>query len=484
MQTILKLLILRETLLYPLFLWSFIVLATSCRKPEEPNPISRTFTIPVVDTVQTPSLQAIAYSYYGRRLLNVGCYEDALQSFSRATDIFRQKKLTASYANALRNMGRAHLLSSRPDSALHCYLRAQEVASNFDHTLFMDISTELSYICREVDDWEAAKQQMVNYWRTSATDELPMRRFSNGMYLLKDDFAKGRNHKLTAMQSGEFKIKDYRTFASEYQSLYADWCQLSEEHLVSERDLKEKYNSEVLKNENQRIKNELLLRKLWLVSVGAVAMLLIIAGLVGFYLYRRNIQLRIEELVVRLQQNEHQLDEGRVESEEERQRLLQENKELSRQIKKLSLRQKDKDKLNAYLQKQNVFYTKQLKSYQEIHTLLPIECTLALSQLCRLRSQPEYGVVTSKEEWLSLFHVIDTLYGDISAKLKDYKLSMQEQRICYLNRAGLTNAMIATVSNVTTEAIAKSKQRMKAKFSLTANDSFSDFIRGNSAFQH
>lgn len=480
MRTILKSLSIHKSLLCLPLLWGIVAFATSCREHEEAVPAVRsTFTLPMADTVQSPTFKAIAYSYYGRRLLNVGRYEDALQSFSRAAHLFRQKGLTASYANALRNMGRAHLSSFRPDSALHCYLRAQEVASEFDQALFMDISTELSIICRDVDDWETAKRQMLDYWRTSATDELPMRRLSKGFYVFKQEFAKGRDEKLSALQNGEFKIKDYRMFASQYQALYAEWCKQNAEIQVAARDLKEKYNNEVLKNENQLIKNELLRRKVWMLSIGAGAMLLIIAGFIGFYLYRRDINQRIGHLLARLQENEQRLDEGKVESEEERQRLLQENDDLSRRIEKLSVRQKDKDELNAYLQKQNISFAKQLKGYREIQALLPAQHTLALSQLCRLRCRPVYGLVKSEEEWLSVFRMIDTLYGDISTRLKAYKLSMQELRICYLIRAGFTNAMIATVSNVTTEAIAKSKQRMKAKFSLSANDSFGDFIRGN-----
>ena len=166
-----------------------------------------------------------------------------------------------------------------------------------------------------------------------------------------------------------------------------------------------------------------------------------------------------------------------MESEEERERLLQENKELSQQIERLSVRQKDKDELNSCLQKLNISYTKQLKEYQEIHSLLPVERTLALSRLCQLRCQPVCGLVKSDEEWGEIFGVIDTLYGDISAKLDDYKLGMQERRICYLIRAGFTNAMIATVTNVTVDAIAKSKQRMKGKLLLSVGDTFDDFIR-------
>ncbi|EKU89540.1 tetratricopeptide repeat protein [Bacteroides oleiciplenus] len=477
MHIILRLLLLREMLFCLLLFGGMIVLASSCQHPIEEVPIRSTITLRAADTVQSPSLKASIYCYYGRRYLNGHNYEDALQCFSQAADIFEKKSLTASYANALRNMGRAHLLSSRPDSALYYYLQAQEAVADFDPNLFMDISTELSIVCHNVDDWKEGKQQMLQYRRMSATDELPMRRVSNGMFLMKEDFVRGRNRNLNVLQDEEFKIKDFRQFASEYQELYASWCKMNEDQLALDREIKEKYNSEILKNENQRIRNELLNRKVWLLSIGFGTMFLVVVGFVAFHLYKRNVQKRIEHLLTRLKENEKQLDEGRVESEEKRQQLLQENHELSRRIEKLFVRQKDKDELNSCLQKLNVSYTKQLKEYQEIHSLLPVERTLALSRLCQLRCQPAYGLVKSDEEWMEIFGVIDTLYGDMSEKLGDYKLGMQERRICYLIRAGFTNGMIAIVSNVTADAIAKSKQRMKSKFLLSGGDAFDDFIR-------
>ncbi len=477
MHIILRLLLLREILFCLLLFWGVIVLASSCQRPKEEAPICSAITLRAADTVQSPSLKAFIYCYYGRRYLNGHNYEDALQCFSQAADIFEKKSLTASYANALRNMGRAHLLSSRLDSSLYYYLQAQEEVADFDPNLFMDISTELFIVCRDVNDWKKAKEQMLQYRRMSAMDELPMRRFSNGIYLMKEDFVKGRRQNLNALQGEEFKIKDYRQFASEYQELYANWCKMHEDQLVFDREIREKYNNEVLINENQRIRNELLSRKVWLLSIGFGAMFLVVVGFASFHLYKRNVQGRIERLLARLKENEKQLDEGRVESEEKRRQLLQENHELSRRIEKLFVRQKDKDELNSCLQKLNVSYTKQLKEYQEIHSLLPVERTLALSQLCQLRCQPVYGLVKSDEEWMEIFAVIDTLYSDMSEKLNGYKLGMQERRICYLIRAGFTNGMIATVSNVTADAIAKSKQRMKSKFLLSGGDAFDDFIR-------
>ena len=61
----------------------------------------------------------------------------------------------------------------------------------------------------------------------------------------------GRKRSLSALQSEEFEIKDYRRFASEYQELYMDWCQMNEEQQEFDRDIKEKYNNEVLKNKTR-----------------------------------------------------------------------------------------------------------------------------------------------------------------------------------------------------------------------------------------
>ena len=299
MHIILKLLLLRERLFCLLFLFGMTVLAASCQLPEREVSVRRTTTLRAADTVQSPSLKGLIYCYYGRQDLNRGHSEDALHYFSQAAGLFKQKSLTGSYANALRNMGRAHLLSSRPDSALYCYLQAQEAVADFDPILFMDISTELSVICQNVEDWEEAKRQMLQYRRRSATDELPMRRSSMiGMFLIKEDFMNGRKRSLSALQSEEFKIEDYRRFASEYQELYMDWCRMNEELQELDRDIKEKYNNEVLKNENQRIRNELLSRKVWLLSIGFGAMFLVVIGFVSFHLYKRNVRRRIDSLPV------------------------------------------------------------------------------------------------------------------------------------------------------------------------------------------
>lgn len=83
------------------------VLAASCQPPEREVSVRRTTTLRAADTVQSPSLKGLIYCYYGRQDLNRGHSEDALHYFSQAAGLFKQKSLTGSYANALRNMGRS-----------------------------------------------------------------------------------------------------------------------------------------------------------------------------------------------------------------------------------------------------------------------------------------------------------------------------------------------------------------------------------------
>jgi len=162
MNTINRLLLERNTLLGMLLLLGMAVGIVVCGSDKK-GKVSVHPVTPLIlsDTVQTPSLQGLICNYQGRRYLNSQDYEKALQYFTRAAHLFKKKSLSASYANALRNMARVHLLSFRPDSALYYYLQAQKEVADFDPNLFMDISTELLIICRDVDDWQEAKEQIL-----------------------------------------------------------------------------------------------------------------------------------------------------------------------------------------------------------------------------------------------------------------------------------------------------------------------------------
>lgn len=124
--------------------------------------------------------------------------------------------------------------------------------------------------------------------------------------------------------------------------------------------------------------------------------------------------------------------------------------------------------------------TKELKRFQEAAALsVSSSQMLALSQLLTLHIAPAYGILKNDYEWQNLFAVIDALYGDnwLPANLETKPMSMQELRICYLVRARLTNKSIALLFNITPRAVVKAKQRIKTKLSLSARDSFDDYVQ-------
>ena len=83
MHIILKLLLLRERLFCLLFLFGMTVLAASCQHPEREVSVRRTMTLRAADTVQSPSLKAFIYCYYGRRGLNGGHSEERCTIFRK-----------------------------------------------------------------------------------------------------------------------------------------------------------------------------------------------------------------------------------------------------------------------------------------------------------------------------------------------------------------------------------------------------------------
>lgn len=430
----------------------------------------------VIDSLNSSGFSAISRDYWGSISFSKGDYQGAMVLFRAAATDYNKLQYPVAYANALRNIGRTYLMLSRPDSAICYYLQAQEAVATYDALTFMDIAGELSEICRCVDDWKDAQQRMLLYRKQQAMDESCRRRFSNGMFVMEKDFIRNKKEALANLGGNDSKRKNYTQFALYYQELYSNWCNLNKDLQLLDREVKQKYNNEVLKNENQRMQNELLQRKVSFLYLWLGIVFLFIVAFIAFWLYHRRSRRNINRLLFQLQINEKRLHEEEGTSEEERQRLLLENERLVERIKQQTERQKDKDQWNIYLQKQNILLSKQLKLYAKEYGSLAPEHAAAIHALLLLRNQPSSDVVSTDEEWQSVFSVIDMLYGDISCKLKGTKLSLQEYRICYLLHAGFTNRMIADISSVTCEAVAKAKQRMKNKFSLGTTDSFDDFV--------
>lgn len=138
------------------------------------------------------------------------------------------------------------------------------------------------------------------------------------------------------------------------------------------------------------------------------------------------------------------------------------------------------DNWNACLLYRNKQLTRQLKDYQRIMSL--VECSVslmvAMGQLICLHQRPTYGIVRDEIEWQHLFTVIDLLYGSsLSENLALFSLSAQEMKVCYLIRCRLSNADVATLFNITSRSVVKTKQRIKNKLSLSAKDSLDEYIQ-------
>ena len=124
--------------------------------------------------------------------------------------------------------------------------------------------------------------------------------------------------------------------------------------------------------------------------------------------------------------------------------------------------------------------TKELKRFEDLSALsVSSSQMLALSQLLKLHLAPTYGTIRNEYEWQNLFAVIDLLYGAdwLPEDLKTSRFSMQELKLCYLVRAQLTNKAIALIFNITSCSVLKAKQRIKAKLSLSSEDSFDRYIQ-------
>ena len=138
------------------------------------------------------------------------------------------------------------------------------------------------------------------------------------------------------------------------------------------------------------------------------------------------------------------------------------------------------DNWNACLLFRNKQLTKQLKNYQEASVLADCSSSLllAMSQLLRLHQHPSYGIVRDDTEWQNLFTVIDWFYGNcLSEEFVYYCLGTQELKLSYLVRARLCNKDVASLFNITSQSVLKTKQRIKNKLSLSATDSLDRYIQ-------
>ena len=100
-----------------------------------------------------------------------------------------------------------------------------------------------------------------------------------------------------------------------------------------------------------------------------------------------------------------------------------------------------------------------------------------LSTLIQLKEDPLHTNLT-REEWNDLFHLTDILFNHILSGMKEKQgITRHEQEICCLVKWDFSRKEQLAVFNNTSEALTKSKNRLKKKLGLDEKVDLDQFIR-------
>ncbi len=130
------------------------------------------------------------------------------------------------------------------------------------------------------------------------------------------------------------------------------------------------------------------------------------------------------------------------------------------------------------------FYQRRLRESEEIIERLsaaPEEMvelsSTAFSLLIQLREDPEHTNLT-RPEWTEILRATDQLFNHILTKLREQAgITRHEEEICALIKWNFSRKEQMAIFNNTTEALTKSKGRLKKKLSLDDKTDLDQFIR-------
>ncbi|MEF2698399.1 MAG: hypothetical protein U0M94_10420 [Parabacteroides merdae] len=126
------------------------------------------------------------------------------------------------------------------------------------------------------------------------------------------------------------------------------------------------------------------------------------------------------------------------------------------------------------------FYQQKLRESERIIFSLSVEneCQSdSLSMLVQLKEDPLRTNLT-REEWNGLFHLTDILFHHVLSDLKEKRgITRHEQEICCLVKWNFSRKEQLAVFNNTSEALTKSKNRLKKKLRLDEKVDLDQFIR-------
>lgn len=392
----------------------------------------------------SPFTLADVYDKMGTLYLYRNLYVDAIGMFRQSAGIYREMGDWKEEALAWRNMGRANLMRHRSDSVAFYYQRAMALAKETgERELYQELQKEYRFVSSENVLLQGSTRLWLHY--------LDMLESVDASFLIKGSVMSGQPENLEEaeywlLKASESKDLYIRTNAyrklydlskkkgeevktARYSDLYIQSSDLLEKEYsvsLSIHDLGQSYEKQRMEAENERLKNQQLKRNLYLLLM-IVGMCLLL--LVGIFLYNKEKRKRERELALLMKQIREQ---------------------------------------------ENLIEDLQTSLHESGNIPLRYE---AFDLLYRLKTEPQYGLVETENEWLQLYAVINRLYGDIVGKLeKCPQLSVQDVRICYLVHARMSNATLGILFNVDGRSVTKSKQRIKKKMGFVPELSLEEYL--------
>lgn len=195
----------------------------------------------------------------------------------------------------------------------------------------------------------------------------------------------------------------------------------------------------------------------FLFGIGLIAAVMLAYGL-GLHVGKRQERVAISRR--RWKQKQFQIGRQQTEREQYLEKIQFLEKELGRISQESADYQQKLDNIAFYRQK-ILICEQQIKQLSSAETEHP-----GLSILLQLKEDPQHTNL-SRQEWETLFAFTDLLFNNTLSSLQEkYNLTRHEQEICCLLKWQFSRKEQLAIFNNTSEALAKSKNRLKKHLQL------------------
>lgn len=213
----------------------------------------------------------------------------------------------------------------------------------------------------------------------------------------------------------------------------------------------------------------------FLFGIGLIAAVMLAYGL-GLHVGKRQERVAIS----RKRWKQKQFLIGRHQTE--REQYLEKIRFLEKELGRISLESADyQQKLDdiAFYRQKILICEQQIKQLSSAETEHP-----GLSLLLQLKEDPQHTNL-SRQEWETLFAFTDLLFNNTLSSLQEkYNLTRHEQEICCLLKWQFSRKEQLAVFNNTSEALAKSKNRLKKHLQLDDKTDLDWFVWQQCLNQH